>query len=355
MTRYLLLGNSGSGKSTLAARLAARDGLAHLDLDTLAWLPTTPPARRPLADSERDLRAFTDANAAWVIEGCYADLAALVAARASMLVLLDPGVEACIENAKQRPWEPHKYASKAAQDANLDMLIEWIRGYATRTDALSSSAHRALYDTFTGDKVVLTSRESIEAFGADAESRPTSEIVAQLVASHREFLAFVERRVGDRALAEDIVQDALVRNLDRLGEIRESAIGWFYRVLRNAIIDRARRAKVQRERLDAFAAELDTSADHAELHAVVCRCVAALADTLKPEYADALHRIDIEGVAVKDYAAAAGISASNAGVRVFRARNALRAQVARACGTCATHGCVDCTCGGPGSPSTAAR
>ena len=56
MTRYLLLGNSGSGKSTLAARLAARDGLAHLDLDTLAWLPTTPPARRPLADSERDVR-----------------------------------------------------------------------------------------------------------------------------------------------------------------------------------------------------------------------------------------------------------------------------------------------------------
>jgi len=46
---------------------------------------------------------------------------------------------------------------------------------------------------------------------------------------------------------------------------------------------------------------------------------------------------------VKDYADEAGISSSNAGVRIFRAREALK-QVARSCGTCATHGCVDCTC-----------
>jgi RNA polymerase sigma-70 factor (ECF subfamily) len=170
--------------------------------------------------------------------------------------------------------------------------------------------------------------------------------LAELVASHREFLAFVQRRVGDRALAEEIVQDALVRSVDRVGEIRESAVGWFYRVLRNAIIDRARRAKVQRDRADALAAELASEAESTdeELHRVVCRCVTALAATLKPEYAEALQRIDVDGVAVKDYADAAGISASNAGVRVFRARQALRTQVARACGTCATHGCLDCTC-----------
>jgi len=86
---------------------------------------------------------------------------------------------------------------------------------------------------------------------------------------------------------------------------------------------------------------------NAQKRAVVCRCVISLAGTLKAEYADALQRIDVEGVAVKDYAESAGISASNAGVRVFRAREALRKQVARSCGTCAEHGCLDCTCGGP--------
>jgi RNA polymerase sigma-70 factor (ECF subfamily) len=174
--------------------------------------------------------------------------------------------------------------------------------------------------------------------------KPTAEVIATLVASHREFLAFVQRRIGgDRALAEDIVQEALVRSVERAGEIRESAVGWFYRMLRNAIIDRSRRAAVARQRLDALAAELDTAPDP-ELENVVCRCVGELATTLKPEYADALRKVDVDGMAVKDYAADAGITASNAGVRVFRARAALRAQVARACGTCATHGCVDCTC-----------
>ncbi len=172
----------------------------------------------------------------------------------------------------------------------------------------------------------------------------TAAELAALVASHREFLAFVERRVHDRALAEEILQDALVKSLDHAGEIRESAVGWFYRVLRNTIIDRARRAKTEEARLERLAAE--PADDDDELRTVVCQCVTTLATTLKPEYAEALRRIDVEGVAVKDYADEAGISASNAGVRVFRAREALRKQVARACGTCATHGCLDCTCGG---------
>ncbi len=172
----------------------------------------------------------------------------------------------------------------------------------------------------------------------------TPDLAAVLVASHREFLAFVERRVHDRTLAEEIVQDALVRSLEHSGEIRESVVGWFYRVLRNAIIDRARRAAVQRVRLEALAHELEATQRDDELHDVVCRCLVALTDTLKPEYADALRRIDLEDMPVKDYASHAGITASNAGVRVFRAREALRKQVAVACGTCATHGCIDCTC-----------
>lgn len=166
-----------------------------------------------------------------------------------------------------------------------------------------------------------------------------------LVANHRDFLRFVERRVGNRALAEGIVQDAFVRSLDHADEIRDSVVGWFYRVLRNAVIDRQRRQAVAVRRLDQFAAELEATRDGGEeLAAFACRCIVQLAETLKPEYADALRRIELDGVAVKDYADAAGISASNAGVRIFRAREALRKQVARSCGTCAEHGCADCSC-----------
>jgi len=178
-----------------------------------------------------------------------------------------------------------------------------------------------------------------------AESPEPTKTVDTLVASHRDFLAYVQRRVHDRALAEEILQDALVKSLDHAGEIQTSAIGWFYGVLRNAIIDHARRRAARDRRLAALAAELEVAGHDDNLHATVCRCVGELAKTLKPEYADALARIDVEGVAVKDYADSVGITASNAGVRVFRARDALRKQVARACGTCAEHGCLDCTCG----------
>lgn len=177
------------------------------------------------------------------------------------------------------------------------------------------------------------------------ETETSPEAVERLVANHREFLRYVERRVGNRAIAEEIVQEAFVRSLDRGDEIRESVVGWFYRVLRNAVIDYQRRQAVANRRLDEFAAELEITGDGGEeLANVACACVGQLVDTLKPEYADALRRIEVDQLSVKDYADAVGISASNAGVRIFRARAALRMQVARSCRTCAEHGCLDCTC-----------
>lgn len=174
-----------------------------------------------------------------------------------------------------------------------------------------------------------------------------SEPLETLVANHREFLGFLEKRVGSRAVAEDILQDAFVRSVGKLDALdeQESAVAWFYRVLRNAVIDHYRRKGSAARALEGFAAELETRPEATpELASVVCQCVKRLADTLKPEYAEALRRIEVDGVAVKDYADAAGISSGNAAVRVFRAREALRKQVTRSCGTCAEHGCVDCTC-----------
>ncbi len=150
--RIVIMGNSGSGKSTLAKRLAAEHGLAHLDLDTLAWLPTTPPARALLEKSLAKLAAFTDAHDRWVIEGCYADLVEHAAAASTELVFLNPGVDVCIAHCRARPWEPHKYASKQAQDDNLGMLLDWVRAYETRDDECSLRAHRALFDRFAGAK-----------------------------------------------------------------------------------------------------------------------------------------------------------------------------------------------------------
>ncbi len=183
---------------------------------------------------------------------------------------------------------------------------------------------------------------------SDVVTRPIDpEVSRVLVENHREFLRFLERRVGRRDVAEDILQEAFTRGLDKLTNLRdgEAAVAWFYRTLRNAVIDYYRRAKVADRALSQFAEEIEQSEEPKEmLRDEVCRCVARLADTLKPEYADALRRIEVDGVAVKAFAEERGISPSNAAVRIFRAREALRRQVATSCGTCAEHGCVSCTC-----------
>jgi len=71
--KIIVFGNSGSGKSTLAAELHD-EGLAHLDLDVLAWLPSNPPERRPVEHTHVDIQHFIKQNNEWVVEGCYADL-----------------------------------------------------------------------------------------------------------------------------------------------------------------------------------------------------------------------------------------------------------------------------------------
>lgn len=161
MHRYVLVGNSGSGKTTLARRLARAGGLPHLDLDTLAWEAKTPPRRRPIADSAPEVASFMAATEHWVVEGCYADLLEATLRRCTRLLFLNPGIEACAANARSRPWQPHKYPSKEAQDANLEMLIDWIRDYQKRRDTFSLAAHRALFDSFDGNRLELTSREAI--------------------------------------------------------------------------------------------------------------------------------------------------------------------------------------------------
>lgn len=171
--------------------------------------------------------------------------------------------------------------------------------------------------------------------------------LASLVENHRAFLRYLERRVGDRELAEDILQDAFTKLIDRPEQAPadQGIVPWFYRTLRNAAIDRFRRRGTATRAIEAFARELDVhTAPAPDIEAEICACVIRLAGTLKPEYAEALQAIDVEGTPVRLYADQKGLSPSNAGVRVFRAREALKRRLDESCGTCAEHGCRDCSC-----------
>ena len=181
-------------------------------------------------------------------------------------------------------------------------------------------------------------------------ARPARDgILEALVANHQRFLAFLERRVGSRETAEDILQDGFVRALERADSVRaeESAVAWFYRLLRNALADHYRHRGAEERALAAAAAEPHERDDNAELREMICACIGELVGMLKPEYATALRRVELDGERVDAFAREAGITATNAGVRLHRAREALRHRVIETCGTCVIHGCRDCECGEP--------
>lgn len=181
-----------------------------------------------------------------------------------------------------------------------------------------------------------------------ASREPTTAVSSAWVENRRRFLAFLERRVGSRVVAEEILQEAFVRGLEQAGEIRdeERAVAWFYRLLRNAVVDHYRRRSQETRGLEAFARELgDVTEPPPEIAAELCRCFEALLPALRPEYAQILRRVDLEGGRPADFAREADLTPNNAMVRLHRARRALRADLERFCRTCADHGCLDCSCG----------
>lgn len=160
--RVALLGNSGSGKSTLAAWLAERSGLPLLDLDTVAWESGEIAVARPVGAAEADVRDFCGSRSSWVVEGCYANLVGQALAYSPTLVFLDPGEAQCLANCRRRPWEPHKYPTRAQQDERLPYLLEWVSEYYMRGGPMSYSAHRRLYADYEGSKLELTTMPDLQ-------------------------------------------------------------------------------------------------------------------------------------------------------------------------------------------------
>lgn len=185
---------------------------------------------------------------------------------------------------------------------------------------------------------------------SDVPSEPTDPaVIAGLVDNHRRFLAFLQKRVGTRADAEDILQEAFVRGLPRAGEIRDEdrAVAWFYRLLRNAVVDHWRARAALDRRLDVLAREATEAAPDPELEGEICRCFESLLPTLKPEYSAILREVDLNGRRTVEVAAEQGVTPNAVMVKLHRARRALRGRLEQACRTCASHGCLDCTCESP--------
>jgi RNA polymerase sigma-70 factor (ECF subfamily) len=164
-----------------------------------------------------------------------------------------------------------------------------------------------------------------------------------LLENLEQFTAFVRRRIADPELAADIVQDSLLKALKSAEQLRENenVTAWFYKILRNAIIDVYRRRDVNERAIEKLTADLDTTE---ETETEVCRCLDGLIPTLKPEYAELIRKVDLAENSPAQVAKELGITPNNLTVRLHRARVQLRERLEQTCQMCSKHGCVNCTC-----------
>jgi RNA polymerase sigma-70 factor (ECF subfamily) len=188
--------------------------------------------------------------------------------------------------------------------------------------------------------------QSQKARTGEPPARPEAPL-ATLIEQRRLFLRFLERRINSPAIAEDILQSAYVRALEHESDLRagESSTAWFYRILRNAVIDFYRHRTVEDRALSEWAQELETEIAPNDLtHDLVCRCVAKVLPTLPPNYSRILQQVDLDETPLAHFASRNNITPANAAVRVHRARKALKQRLIETCGACAIHKCLHCNC-----------
>lgn len=169
------------------------------------------------------------------------------------------------------------------------------------------------------------------------------EIASLLAQSRNDFLRYLQRHLRNGDQAEEVLQDFYLRVVLKAGQIRDSAstMAWLRTVLKSVLADHFRRQAVERQAKQATIAEwLTLRPDLSdESDQVTCGCFYKLLPTLKAEYAEALHRVDLAQEPREDVAHSLGITAGNMRVRLHRARHALRQALERSCDQCRKNGC----------------
>lgn len=167
-------------------------------------------------------------------------------------------------------------------------------------------------------------------------------VVNALLESEPQFRRYLAKRLGRPADADDVLQTFFLKAIEGAASLHDGVKlqAWLWRTLRNTLIDHYRRGAARRRLADSMAVERpDLVVGGDQPGALPCACIRALLPRLRPEYAEVLIRADINGESRVAIAATIGITATNVGVRLHRARRALHRRIERSCGA----SCLDWT------------
>jgi len=142
----------------------------------------------------------------------------------------------------------------------------------------------------------------------------------------RALLAYATRLTGDRAAAEDVVQETWVRvwkHPEVLVNEKGSVRGWLFTVVRNLVTDRARARAVRPVAVAESPTAPPIERDHAE-SVVDSMVVLAALDRLSGQHREVLVELYFRGRTVTEAAHVLGVPAGTVKSRSHHALRALR-------------------------------
>lgn len=152
-------------------------------------------------------------------------------------------------------------------------------------------------------------------------------LIRSLYEEHgRALLAYATRLTGDRAAAEDVVQETLVRawrHPDALVNGKGSVRGWLLTVARNLVTDRYRAKAARPAEVAESAATPAVQSDHAD-SVVNSMVVLDALERLSPEHRDVLTEIYFRGRSVAEAAQTLGVPPGTVKSRSYYALRAMR-------------------------------
>lgn len=148
---------------------------------------------------------------------------------------------------------------------------------------------------------------------------------------HNSLFLFIQKRVPEKATAEDILQDVfvkIVKNIDTLSDSTKIR-SWIYQITRNTIIDHYRSSKRYQELSLISDVPIESDGDISE-NEISCSILPIIND-LPDKYKSALLLSEIKGLPQKEIARKLNISYSNTKIRVQRGRKMLKKLLTDCC------------------------
>lgn len=140
---------------------------------------------------------------------------------------------------------------------------------------------------------------------------------------YNEALLYVFSFCHNRALSEDIVQEAYVRALRSINEEKDGFKFWLFKVCRNCYFDYLRKQK-RVETLDKDVESQELSLVDDVIQQEEYRALYKAISLLKDSYKEAVMLYYFDGLSVKEVADIIGIGVDNVKIQLYRARMKLK-------------------------------